>query len=140
MLNSPVEVSRSYSLALAPVQMISATQYRQIFSKRQLYEVMVEFWSDHFNVNQQDGFCRWMKNRDDYRVARKHALGSFPEMLRASPRSAAMLWYLDNWNNLAGSIQENYGRELLELHTLGVDGPYTEQDVVEVIAIHIPSA
>jgi len=105
---------------------------RAIYSRKQLYERMVEFWADHFNINQRDDFCLWFKTRDDYRVTRKNALGSFPEMLRTSPKSAAMLWYLDNWNNLAGSIQENYGRELLELHTLGVDGPYTETDVVEV--------
>jgi len=109
-----------------------AVLLRSIYSRRQLYERMVEFWSDHFNVNQLDDFCLWFKTRDDFRVARKNALGNFPEMLKTSAKSAAMLWYLDNWNNLAGSIQENYGRELLELHTLGVSGPYTETDVKEV--------
>lgn len=109
-----------------------AVLLRGIYSRRQLYERMVEFWTDHFNINQLDDFCLWFKTRDDYRVIRQHALGTFPDMLRESPRSAAMLWYLDNYANIAGSVQENYARELLELHTLGVDGPYTEQDIVEV--------
>ena len=105
---------------------------RSIYSRKQLYERMVEFWTDHFSISQLDDYCLWFKTRDEARVIRKHALGSFPEMLRNSPKSAAMLWYLDNWNNQAGAVQENYARELLELHTLGVDGPYTQQDVVEV--------
>lgn len=105
---------------------------RAIYSRRQLYERMVEFWTDHFNINQLDDLCLWFKTTDDRRVIRQHALGTFPDMLRTSPRSAAMLWYLDNYNNIAGNVQENYARELLELHTLGVDGPYTEVDVVEV--------
>ncbi len=105
---------------------------RAIYSRKQLYERMVEFWNDHFNINQLDFFCMWFKTRDDFRVARKHALGNFPAMLKTSPKSAAMIWYLDNWINIVGQTQENYGRELLELHTLGVTGPYTETDVKEV--------
>lgn len=128
------DLYEQYISDAAPViyELQEALLLRAIYSRKQLYERMVEFWSDHFHINQLDDFCIWFKTRDDYRVARKHALGNFPEMLRTSPKSAAMLWYLDNWNNLAGSVQENYGRELLELHTLGVDGPYTETDVVEV--------
>ena len=114
------------------VELQEALLLRAIYSRKQLYERMVEFWTDHFNINQQDDFCLWFKTRDDFRVPRKNALGNFPDMLKSSPKSAAMLWYLDNWNNLSGSIQENYGRELLELHTLGVTGPYTEMDVKEV--------
>ncbi|MFT7679831.1 MAG: hypothetical protein ACI8QC_003836 [Planctomycetota bacterium] len=109
-----------------------ANLLRSIYSRKQLYERMVEFWTDHFNINQLDEFAIWFKTTDDRRVVRENALGSFPEMLRRSPTSAAMLWYLDNYNNVAGSVQENYARELLELHTLGVNGPYTEMDVVEV--------
>jgi len=109
-----------------------AVLLRAIYSRRQLYERMVEFWTDHFNINQLDEFDYWFKTSDDRRVVRQHALGTFPDMLHASARSGAMLWYLDNYINVAGAVQENYARELLELHTLGVDGPYSEVDVVEV--------
>ncbi len=109
-----------------------AVLLRGIYSQKQLYERMVEFWTDHFNINQLDDFALWFKTSDDRRVIRQHALGNFPDMLRTSARSAAMLWYLDNYANTAGSVQENWARELQELHTLGVNGPYTEQDVVEV--------
>jgi len=109
-----------------------AVVLRGVYSRRQLYERMVEFWTDHFNINQLDDFCLWFKTRDDVRVIRNHALGKFPQMLKESPKSAAMLWYLDNFINIDGAVQENYARELMELHTLGVDGPYTEQDIVEV--------
>lgn len=109
-----------------------ANVLRSIYSRKQLYERMVEFWTDHFNINQLDAFARWWKTTDDRRVVRENALGNFPDMLKRSPKSAAMLWYLDNYNNVVGSVQENYARELLELHTLGVNGPYTEMDVVEV--------
>lgn len=105
---------------------------RAIYSKRQLFERLVAFWTDHFNISQLDDLCLWAKTDDDREVARKHALGTFPEMLRASARSSAMLWYLDNYANILGAPQENYARELMELHTLGVDGPYTEDDVKEV--------
>lgn len=109
-----------------------AQNLRGIYSKRQLYERMVEFWTDHFSINQLDDFCLWFKTRDDVKTVRNHALGYFPEMLKNSATSAAMLWYLDNYINIAGQVQENYARELLELHTLGVNGPYTETDIVEV--------
>jgi uncharacterized protein (DUF1800 family) len=109
-----------------------AVLLRAIYSRKQLYERMVEFWTDHFNISQLDDLDLWFKTRDDARVVRKNALGSFPDMLKNSAKSAAMLWYLDNYNNIAGSVQENYAREIMELHTLGVDGPYTEADIVEV--------
>ena len=109
-----------------------AVMLRAIYSKRQLYERMVAFWTDHFNISQLDDLCLWFKTVDDREVIRQHALGKFPDMLKASARSSAMVWYLDNYANTVGSAQENYARELLELHTLGVDGPYTENDVREV--------
>ncbi len=105
---------------------------RAMFSRRQLYERMVEFWTDHFNINLFDELCQWFKLTDDREVIRPHALGKFPDLLRASAHSPAMMWYLDNYANVAGAEQENYARELQELHTLGVDGPYTELDVTEV--------
>lgn len=114
----------------------SATVLRAVYSERQLYEVMVGFWSDHFNIDHSKGDCQWLKTADDREVIRKHALGTFPEMLRASALSPAMLWYLDGRENRKTKPDEqpneNYARELLELHTLGVDGGYTQRDVMEV--------
>lgn len=105
---------------------------RSLFSKRQLYERMVEFWTDHFNIDQQDGPVRYLKTVDDREVIRAHALGKFPELLSASAHSGAMLHYLDNHTNVKDGPQENYARELMELHTLGSNGGFTEMDVKEV--------
>jgi hypothetical protein len=118
-----------YSTAL---DIVGATQYRQIFSQRQLYEVMVEFWSDHFNIHFSNGLGPTLKPENDLQVVRTHALGNFGDLLRAVAESPAMLFYLDNFFNIAGGANENYARELMELHTLGVDGGYTETDVKEV--------
>ncbi|MEW8508094.1 MAG: DUF1800 domain-containing protein [Candidatus Thiodiazotropha sp.] len=126
-------------------QMIAAAQYRQIFSRRQLFEVMVEFWTDHFNIDLLNGLCHALKPVDDLQVIRAHALGNFRDLLHGSAKSPAMLFYLDNFYNLAAAPNENYARELLELHTLGVDGGYTEDDVKEVArcftgwSIHLPA-
>src|SRR5262249_37442309 len=93
-------------------------------------------WSDHFNIDSSKGDCRWLKVADDRDVIQRHALGSFPGLLRASALSPAMLWYLDGRVNRRAAPgdrpNENYARELLELHTLGVHGGYTRQDVMEV--------
>ena len=113
-------------------QMIAAAQYRQMFSRRQLFEIMVEFWSDHFNIQLVNGLGPTLKPLDDRAVIRAHALGNFRELLHASAKSTAMLFYLDNFFNQAIAPNENYARELMELHTLGVDGGYTENDVKEV--------
>lgn len=106
------------------------------YSDRQLFEVMVDFWTDHFNIDSSKGDCAWLKTADDRDVIRKHALGRFPDLLRASALGPAMLWYLDGRlnrrRNPGESPNENYARELLELHTLGVHGGYTQQDVMEV--------
>jgi hypothetical protein len=126
------------------LQMVGATQYRQIFSERQLYEVMVEFWSDHFNIHLLNGFGPVLKPEDDRTVIRAHALGNFRDLLGASASSPSMLFYLDNFLNVATAPNENYARELMELHTLGVDGGYSEDDVKEVArcftgwTIHFP--
>jgi hypothetical protein len=114
------------------MQMTAATQYRQMFSQRQLYEVMVEFWSDHFNIHLVNGLGPTLKPEDDRKVIRRHALGSFRELLHASAKSPSILFYLDNFYNIETAPNENYARELMELHTLGVDGGYTETDVKEV--------
>jgi uncharacterized protein (DUF1800 family) len=109
-----------------------AALLRAIYSRRQLYEVMVDFWSDHFSISALKGDCAWLKSIDDREVVRPHALGNFGDLLWASMRSPAMLIYLDNQENHAGNPNENYARELLELHTLGVTGGYTQRDVQEV--------
>lgn len=114
------------------VQLRNATVLRQTFSQRQLYEVMVEFWSNHFNVTHSEARGRYYKTSDDRDVIRAHALGRFGDLLRATARSPAMLAYLDNATNVVDGPNENYARELMELHTLGVDGGYTETDVKEV--------
>jgi uncharacterized protein (DUF1800 family) len=114
-------------------QLVRATFHRQVFSKRQLYERMVEFWSDHFNINWEK--VQYLQIVDQREVIRKHALGKFPDMLRASAHSVAMLAYLDNTLSRVNRVNQNYARELLELHTVGVDGGYTQQDVEEATRI-----
>ena len=113
-------------------ELTTATMLRQIFSQRQLFEVMVEFWTNHFNIAASATPEIYYKVVDDRVVIRAHALGSFPAMLKASARSLAMQYYLDNVSNTKSGPNENYARELMELHTLGVEGGYTENDVFEV--------
>lgn len=113
-------------------ELIEAAILRATFSKRQLFERMVEFWGDHFNIDINNGNDQYFKTIDDRDVIRANALGSFPAMLSASAHSPAMLFYLDNITSTAGNPNENYARELLELHTMGVTGGYTQQDVQEV--------
>jgi uncharacterized protein (DUF1800 family) len=136
---------------------------RAALSERQLNEVMVDFWSNHFNVDIRKDDCRALMVAEDRDAIRPHVLGKFRDLLRASARSPAMLKYLDNAENsvprdrsaiekmiiefyvqyklgISGTglipdkegPNENYGREVLELHTLGVDGGYTQKDVQEV--------
>jgi uncharacterized protein (DUF1800 family) len=155
---------------------------RAVYSERQLEEVMVQFWMNHFNIFAGKGPDKWMLTSFERDTIRPHALGKFEDLLVATARSPAMLFYLDNWMSAApGSnpqpllgprlasgagwrrfggglmpaafaagdsgprflkagapngqkrgLNENYGRELMELHTLGVDGGYTQQDVIEL--------
>jgi uncharacterized protein (DUF1800 family) len=105
---------------------------RAVYSRRQLQERMVEFWTNHFNIYAFKGQGPQLKVIDDGETIRKHALGKFRDLLGASARSAAMLGYLDNTANRKGVPNENYARELMELHTLGVHGGYTQRDVKEV--------
>ena len=109
-----------------------ATFLRQLYSKRQLYEVMVDFWSDHFNIFIEKEPCFYLKTVDDRDVIRKHALGNFRDLVWASAHSPAMLTYLDNQANVKGTPNENYARELMELHTLGVNGGYSQNDVMQL--------
>ena len=116
-------------------ELSSAALLRAVGSRWQLREVMVEFWSDHLNIDASKGECAWLKAADDREVIRRHALGRFRELIGASALSPAMLWYLDGRTNRRATASErpneNYARELLELHTLGVDGGYTQADVME---------
>ncbi|GAC1353795.1 MAG: DUF1800 domain-containing protein [Herpetosiphon sp.] len=109
-----------------------ATMLRAIYSRRQLQEVLVDFWSNHFNVFIEKGDCRFLKTIEDRDVIRPHVFGHFRQLLGASAHSPAMLVYLDNRLNRKLAPNENYGRELMELHTLSVDGGYSEADVAEV--------
>jgi len=109
---------------LAATNLQDATMFRAVFSGRQLYEKMVEFWSDHFSIDlTQDGQSQ-VKPLDD-RALRPHAMGNFGDLLRTSATSPAMLTFLDNNLSSNGSINENYGRELAELHTVGADYFYS---------------
>jgi hypothetical protein len=139
-LSNPVGVV-SYELQQARVA-------RATFSERQLLEVMTDFWINHFNVylykSGQAPIYTVSYERD---TIRPHALGKFRDLLVATAQSPAMLNYLDNWlsigphsavaekNKNQSGLNENYGRELMELHTLGVDGGYTQNDVTEVARV-----
>lgn len=128
---------------------------RDIYSERQLQAVMADFWLNHFNVYLRKGpFAPWYLAQYQNQVILPHALGKFEDLLVATAQSPAMLFYLDQTesvgpNSLAAKraamapygrartlgINENYGRELMELHTLGVNGGYTQQDVIEVAKV-----
>jgi len=135
----------------------AARVLRAVASARQLDDVLADFWLNHFNVFAQKGQVRYLLGEHE-RVIREHQWGRFEDLLLATARSPAMLFYLDNWLSTTahpepprarrrprfpppsaataparrGGLNENYARELLELHTLGVDGGYTQQDVTEV--------
>ena len=135
-LDDPVGELFEYKQKFLLEEMTRATLLSAVMSRRQLFEVMVGFWTDHFNIDPSKGDCKWLKAADDRQVIREHALGKFPDLLRASALSPAMLWYLDGRVNRTDSGEdspnENYARELLELHTLGVHGGYSQKDVMEV--------
>jgi uncharacterized protein (DUF1800 family) len=105
-----------------------------LYSPHQLQEQLTWFWFNHFNVHQYKSNLRVMVG--DYEQAlRVRALGKFRDLLVASATHAAMIRYLDNERNAAGRINENYAREVMELHTLGVDGGYSQQDVQELARV-----
>jgi uncharacterized protein (DUF1800 family) len=163
---SPVQ-QRANSIV---VELSEQKLLRAVYSERQLQEVLTDFWFNHFNVDARKGRDRFMLTEYEREVIRPHVLGSFRDLLEATAKSPAMLFYLDNWmsvdpngvhpivtppriargpfggrvvvpgavrqppqgKNAPKGLNENYGRELLELHTLGVDGGYTQKDVTEV--------
>ncbi len=107
---------------------------RAVMTTRQLQEVMVDFWENHFNVFVGKGGPEpYLLSSYERAAIRPYALGRFRDLLGAVAQSPAMLYYLDNWESgRRRGLNENYGRELLELHTLGVNGGYTQQDVIAV--------
>src|SRR5436190_16043279 len=143
---------------------------RAVYSERQLQEVLADFWFNHFNVDARKGPDRFLVTEYERESIRPRLLGKFRDLLGATARSPAMLFYLDNWlsadpdgphaaprhvgrafqgrrgeperlalhqlqaqgRRAPKGLNENYGRELMELHTLGVDGGYTQKDVTEV--------
>ena len=106
-----------------------ATIARAAWSKRQLFEVMVDFWANHLNVTNPSDNVGYNRHDYDQKVIRKHALGKFSDMLVASATHPAMMLYLNNAESTKDDPNENYGRELLELHSVGVDGGYDEEDM-----------
>ena len=106
-----------------------ATFARAVWADRQVYELMVEFWSNHLSIAAAVPAVGVHKVIDDRDVVRPHALGSFSDLLVASSQSPAMLRYLSNASSQGSKPNENYARELLELHTVGVHGGYTRRDV-----------
>ena len=123
-------------------ELITDKLARAANSEKQLQEVLVDFWGNHFNVDVKKGPVRGLKILDDREAIRPHVFTSFREILGASAHSPAMMWYLDNARSTRemtvgkgkkrGGINENYARELMELHTLGVDGGFSQTDVSEI--------
>jgi len=120
---------------------------RAVYSDQQLYELMVDFWENHFSIFANKDDDRYLLTGYDRETIRPFALARFRDLLGATAHSPAMLFYLDNWRSsvprpypargdkpagVDGGFNENYARELMELHTLGVDGGYTQKDVQEI--------
>ena len=116
-------------------ELIDATILRQRHSQRQVFEMMVDFWGDHFNIYIGKFLCKVLKTDDDLKVIRPNALGKFRDLLYASAKSPAMLVYLDQAESLGESPNENYARELMELHTVGVESGYSHHDVAELARV-----
>jgi uncharacterized protein (DUF1800 family) len=153
-----------------PIELAEQKLLRAAYSDRQLQEVLTDFWFNHFNVDARKGRERFLLTEYERDAIRPHVLGTFRDLLGATAKSPAMLFYLDNWmsadpngphaemrqprvvrgpfgrpmvmalpprvpaqgKNAPKGLNENYGRELMELHTLGVDGGYAQRDVTEV--------
>ena len=152
---APPELRRRIQKSAGPQAVITqdlteAKLLRTIYSERQLEEVLTDFWYNHFNVFLDKGADRYLVGSYERDAIRPHVLGKFQDLLVATAQSPAMLFYLDNFQSVdpqaAGrmlrgaaaqgrkraGLNENYARELMELHTLGVDGGYTQHDVTEV--------
>ncbi|MGO9257751.1 MAG: DUF1800 domain-containing protein [Bryobacteraceae bacterium] len=148
------DLRRRIELTSGPAQVVArdlseAKILRAVYSNRQLNEVLADFWYNHFNIYLDKGADHYLVTDYERDTIRPHVLGKFHDLLEATAKSPAMLFYLDNWQSVGPDaprpranpantkqarrgLNENYGRELLELHTLGVDGGYTQKDVTEV--------
>ncbi|MET0265576.1 MAG: DUF1800 domain-containing protein [Duganella sp.] len=128
---------QAYQQALTRVAREAASRslLRAVYSPNQLQEQMTWFWMNHFNVHQGKSNLRLLVGDYEDNAIRPNALGKFRTLLGATVRHPAMIRYLDNEQNAANRINENYARELMELHTLGVDGGYSQRDVQELARI-----
>jgi uncharacterized protein (DUF1800 family) len=150
---------REYFLAMTgPVNVIinelqQAKLVRALYSERQLQEVMTDFWFNHFNIYLNKDADQYLVTAYEHDVIRAHALGKFKDLLVATAQSPAMLFYLDNWLSMGPKspaavaankgkpgqavpgLNENYGREVMELHALSVNGGYTQHDVTELARV-----
>jgi uncharacterized protein (DUF1800 family) len=115
-------------------QAASASILRALYAPDQLGERMTWFWFNHFNVHQGKGNIRVLVGDYEHMI-RRHAMGRFRDLLMATLRHPAMLRFLDNADNAVGHINENYAREIMELHTMGVGSGYTQQDVEQLARI-----
>jgi uncharacterized protein (DUF1800 family) len=150
---APVALRRELMLSVNPQNVVASDLsegklQRAIYSNHQLQELLVDFWFNHFNVFMNKGAERYTLPTYERDVIRPRVYGKFYDLLLETAKSPAMLFYLDNWqsvgpdspenrhpnpnNKTRRGLNENYGREIMELHTLGVDGGYTQQDVVNV--------
>jgi uncharacterized protein (DUF1800 family) len=144
---NPEELPRQMIIELTQAKLLRAAN-----SKRQFEEVLVDFWFNHFNVSAEKGRTRWMITAYERDAIRPHVFGRFRDLLGATAKHPAMLWYLDNWMSVRDGftvpanlknqnddddeprtlgLNENYARELMELHTVGVNAGYTQADVRE---------
>jgi uncharacterized protein (DUF1800 family) len=119
----------------AAYQAVRLQLVRAVYSPAQLREQMVWFWLNHFSVFQYKADVRWLAGDYAANAIRPHALGHFRDLVLATLEHPAMLQYLDNAQNAVGHINENYARELMELHTLGVDGGYSQADVQQLARV-----
>ena len=141
--------ARREALRQPGIESGQARLWRAARSPRQLEERMVDFWFNHFNVFAGKGLDRVLVGNYEREAIRPYAMGRFRDLLGATAQHPAMLFYLDNWQSVAAGapprgagpaakasgLNENYARELMELHTLGVDGGYSQQDVTELARV-----
>ncbi len=154
----PADQREAFLAMTGPVNVVinelqQAKLLRALYSERQLLEVMTDFWFNHFNIYLNKDADQYLVTAYERDVIRAHALGKFKDLLVATAQSPAMLFYLDNWLSMGPKspaavaaskgkpgasvpgLNENYGRELMELHTLSVNGGYTQHDVTELARV-----
>jgi uncharacterized protein (DUF1800 family) len=154
----PPEQREAFLATSSPVGVVDselqqAKLLRALYSERQLQEVMTDFWFNHFNVYLNKDADQYLVTAYERDVIRAHAFGKFKDLLVATAQSPAMLFYLDNWlsegpkspaalaankgkpGQAVAGLNENYGRELMELHTLSVNGGYSQHDVTELARV-----